>query len=227
MGTRMYYKFYGKDLEDARALEARIDLLTREIGDRGKMSSRAVSPGGVSRGPAPSTAPSAPRTPPARTLAPPPAHAAAPSPGALMAPAQTPGAYQSFTPSMQQPAETTSQLQPASMEMLAFMTEQVKQQQAEIVKLREENVEVKVQAARAEMKAEIHFAHQVLALQTRLEAMHEAKLIDQTELHAMEDIVADAAGAADDEKLCALVTLSGQMATNKSFARQIKRKLVP
>eukprot|EP01043_Picozoa_sp_COSAG02_P090285 COSAG02_NODE_27156_length_616_cov_0.690522_1_plen_69_part_10 len=69
MGTRMYYKFYGKDLEDARALEARIDLLTREIGDRGKTSSRAASSAGVSTGRGPSTVPSsAPRTPPAHTL---------------------------------------------------------------------------------------------------------------------------------------------------------------
>lgn len=220
MNARMFYKFYGKDLEDARAFEARIDLLTRELGDRGKPPSPAVLPTGACRGQASSTAPDPTlRTGPACTLAPPPAQPAAPSQVA-----QTPG--QNSVPSMQQPDVTTNQWQPASMEVIAFMTEQVKQQQAEIAKLREENVKAKIQAAKAEIEAEIHFTHQLLALQTRLEVMHEAKLLDGPELHAIEDIIADAAGVANDKTVCALIRLSGQMATNKSFARQIKRKFV-
>ena len=36
MGTRLYYKFVGDDLDDEAVFEARVESLAREIGDRGK-----------------------------------------------------------------------------------------------------------------------------------------------------------------------------------------------
>ncbi len=45
MGTRLYYKFFGKQLEEESAFEGQMDMLVREIGDRGKVGlSEAVPP---------------------------------------------------------------------------------------------------------------------------------------------------------------------------------------
>ena len=69
MGTRLYYKFFGKKLEEESAFEGQMDMLVREIGDRGKVGlSEAVPPTASStprgRAPAPAPAPEPARAPP-------------------------------------------------------------------------------------------------------------------------------------------------------------------
>ena len=40
MGTRLYFPFHGKELEDDTVFESRVTSLCREIGDRGKPGSQ-------------------------------------------------------------------------------------------------------------------------------------------------------------------------------------------
>ena len=93
------------------------------------------------------------------------------------------------------------------------MTEQLIGQLKEVEKLRNDAVEAKMQAVRA---------RDLLALQSRLENLHAAKLLADEELFAVEDIIADC--DAEDDRVSALVTLSGKMAADKAFARQLRRK---
>ncbi len=73
----------------------------------------------------------------------------------------------------------------------------------------------------------------------RLEALHSAKLLTDEEMFAMEDIIADSFDDQDHEdeddggsravaceKVASLVVLSGRIASNASFARQVRRKYV-
>ena len=104
------------------------------------------------------------------------------------------------------------------------MTEQLIGQLAEIEKLREEAAEAKMQALKTETATErIRLRDQQLAaLQLRLESLHAAKLLADEELYAVEDIIADC--DAEDDRVSALVALSGKMAADKAFARQLRRK---
>ena len=93
------------------------------------------------------------------------------------------------------------------------MTEQLIGQLKEVEKLRNDAVEAKMQAVRA---------RDLLALQSRLENLHAAKLLADEELFAVEDIIADC--DAEDDRVSALLTLSSKMAADKAFARQLRRK---
>ena len=93
------------------------------------------------------------------------------------------------------------------------MTEQLIGQLKEVEKLRNDAVEAKMQAVRA---------RDLLALQSRLENLHVAKLLADEELFAVEDIIADC--DAEDDRVSALLTLSSKMAADKAFARQLRRK---
>ena len=62
----------------------------------------------------------------------------------------------------------------------------------------------------------------LLALQARLETLHAAKQLADEELYAVEDIIAEEDDA--DGRVAALVTLSGKMAGDGAFARQLRRK---
>ena len=121
--------------------------------------------------------------------------------------------------------------------------------------LRDEVVEAKVHAAvvnterriREELQPpEAISSEQLAALQGRLETLHEAKLLSEEELFALEDLCADATelqltvGAVTKEmifsapgpafeaatKVHKLVGLSEQFAGDAAFARQAKRKFV-
>ena len=81
---------------------------------------------------------------------------------------------------------------------------------------------------------------QATALQSRLEALHAAKLLSDDELYALEDCVADFVEATAGfvvtmeivhtsdaaGKLHKLVTLSEKMPADAAFARQARRKFV-
>ena len=76
------------------------------------------------------------------------------------------------------------------------------------------------QAAAAALRGQL-----LLALQSRLEGIRAAKLLGDEELFAIEDIIADGGtGAAEDGQVAALVSLSGRMAADAAFARQLRRK---
>ena len=97
------------------------------------------------------------------------------------------------------------------------MTEQLIGQLKEIEKLREEAVEAKMQLQAVRVRDQ-----QLVALQSRLESLHAAKLLADEELYAVEDIIADC--DAEDDRVSALVALSGKMAADKAFARQLRQK---
>lgn len=218
-----------------------IDLVERDLGSRGKIErisesvpppSRVVQPISTTAAPAPVPVPV-----PAPTPAPAPsqisatAPAPAPASRSLGLPMQEQSPSHRFMPSMHQASSALSDLQPATMELTSFITEQLKDQLLEIGKLREEAAEAKLQAAKAEMKAEIdamrfcdgHRA-QVSILQSRLERLQAAKLLSDQQLFSIEDILADASGVPNDETVCAMISLGTQMASDKSFARQLIRK---
>ena len=88
-------------------------------------------------------------------------------------------------------------------------------------------------------KLEAQKFREVSVLQVRLEALHSAKLLTDEEMFAMEDIIADSFDDQDHEdeddggsravaceKVASLVVLSGRIASNASFARQVRRKYV-
>ena len=100
MGTRLYYKFFGKDLADESVFESQMDMLVREIGDRGKKPqlSEAVPPLATPRAHPPVAAASTTRPARAPTRAPELATAPAPAPAAAVAALRT-TPERSFTPS--------------------------------------------------------------------------------------------------------------------------------
>jgi hypothetical protein len=81
LGSRLYYKFYGQELDDQSVFEERIQSLLREVGDRGKVRAKAA----VSEGVPPALA-----SAPAPALAPAPAPAPAPAAAAVWTATRTP-----------------------------------------------------------------------------------------------------------------------------------------
>ena len=133
-------------------------------------------------------------------------------------------------------------------ELSAFMAEQLIDQLKQNDKLRAEAVEAKMQAVRAEAEAKVQVAEakaedtaatakveragndarlrdqQLAALTSRLEAMLASKLLEEEEMFAIEDILADC--APEDDRVTALIDLSSKMTAERAFARQLRRKYV-
>ena len=85
----------------------------------------------------------------------------------------------------------------------------------------------KMEQQQAQAKAEMdqpREAAPVVALQARLEALHAAKLLSDEELYAVWDAIADSEEAAEDDRVPRLISLSGKMASDRAFARQLQRK---
>ena len=129
----------------------------------------------------------------------------------------------------------------------------LERQQGEIEKLREEAVEAKISAARMSATAEAERRvreeltpkppqeavsdGQLSALQARLAALHEAKLLTDDEAFVLEDLCADYLELKADmgtvtqvnevgRRLLKLVTLSDGIPKDGTFARQARRKFV-
>eukprot|EP01043_Picozoa_sp_COSAG02_P062138 COSAG02_NODE_8500_length_2548_cov_3971.971825_2_plen_316_part_00 len=93
--------------------------------------------------------------------------------------------------------------------------------------------ETKFEAHRRETQGQAR-TNKVVALQLRFEALGEAKLLEDEELSVIEDKVADAIGAAATEDgadgawecVMQMVRLSEGIASEKTFARQLRRKFV-
>jgi chromosome segregation ATPase len=115
----------------------------------------------------------------------------------------------------------------------ADMQAKVEAQREEITTMREEaaeargraDMQAKVEAQRAGATAAKLHEQQLLALQNRLEALSAAKLLTDDELYLVEDIIADAAEPAEDDRLAMLLALSTRMTGDGAFARQLRRKV--
>ena len=109
----------------------------------------------------------------------------------------------------------------------------------EIEKLREEAVEAKLQAVRAEAETKLQLQlqaaeraisdatlheQQLAALQSRLERLLASKLLTEEETFTIEDIIADE--SPEDDRVTALISLSSKMTVDGGFARQLRRKYV-
>ena len=121
----------------------------------------------------------------------------------------------------------------------------VRETEAKLEASRMREAEAKLEAERRVTEAkllgklEAQKFREVSVLQVRLEALHSAKLLTDEEMFAMEDIIADSFDDQDHEdeddggsravaceKVASLVVLSGRIASNASFARQVRRKYV-
>jgi hypothetical protein len=92
-----------------------------------------------------------------------------------------------------------------------------------------EEMEAKMEAKVKQLQT----SRQVTALQARLEALYDAKLLDDDEVVVLEDQVADAIGVATDgtvdsawECVMQMIKLSEGIASEKVFARQLRRKFM-
>ena len=99
--------------------------------------------------------------------------------------------------------------------------------------LRNDAMEARVRDAQLQLEkqreeAEAHTRdQQVTALQARLETLHASKLLADEEVFALEDAIADALEAADDDdRVARMVALSVRMAADAAFSRQLRRKFV-
>ena len=98
-------------------------------------------------------------------------------------------------------------------------------------------LEAKLEAQRKELEAKTHAqsrTDKVTALQLRLEVLSESRLLEDEELAAIEDKVADAIGVAgvDDgaesawDCVMQMIRLSEGIGSEKMFARQLRRKFL-
>jgi septal ring factor EnvC (AmiA/AmiB activator) len=107
----------------------------------------------------------------------------------------------------------------------AAMEAKLKKQCLEIEQLREQ--------AKPELARDTISEQQLQALQARLEALHEARLLTEEELDSLEDTIVDcievlptafATGNAAVEKVLKMVLVSEKVASDRTLARQLKRK---
>ena len=256
LGTRLWYPFYGSAVETDAGFTQQMDTVVRDIGDRGKGVSEGVPPtASRAPAPAPAPArqaaprTSAPATPAAQTAA---LRAAAPTPDRTF----TPSIQASPQPAAVLPAGGTiaagsfAELSTFMERQQALLMEQQKEARLEMeTKLAQARADM--DELRSEMTAEDRQAitdEQLLALQARLGALHTAKLLTDEQLFAAEDLCADfvelqatvpggvltqsmihstavqSCGSA--AKLHKLVVLSGKMACDAAFARQLGRKFL-
>ena len=114
------------------------------------------------------------------------------------------------------------------------MEQRMQEQKAEMdVKLHDtrQQMEAKLSEAQSQMEAAkldaVTAAEQKIALtvlQLRLESMHAAELLANEELHALEDAIVESLDAAegDDDRVARMVALSGRMASDAAFSRQLR-----
>lgn len=85
--------------------------------------------------------------------------------------------------------------------------------------------ELKEQREHSEDAARIWQRNQQLSvLQTRLETLHGANLLDEEALFLVEDAIADSEDVGADGRISKLLALSTKMSSDRAFARQLQRK---
>eukprot|EP01043_Picozoa_sp_COSAG02_P024743 COSAG02_NODE_1363_length_13047_cov_5.747374_5_plen_175_part_00 len=89
-------------------------------------------------------------------------------------------------------------------------------------------------AARPQLASEVIQEEQLASLQTRLQTMHEAKLITSEELHEIEDALIDCievmptagASAPEVDKVAKILLVAAKVPSDSTLARQLRRKFL-
>ena len=105
----------------------------------------------------------------------------------------------------------------------------LEQERHENARLREQATTASAAAESTALKSELAVAKSELAvaLQSRIEKLHVMQLLEDDELYALEDIIADGADDVDDEdRVAQMVALSARMHGDGAFARQMRRKFL-
>jgi hypothetical protein len=245
---------YDADKDDPATFEDRVDNVCQGIGDRGKLLlSEAVppEPAPVPATPAPPAPPGSVRAgslakeqAPAATPTPAPAH-----PTQTQKPAVTRanrGTAEPRSPNSQQQLQTravpTVDANPLATQLLEQLVEEAQTDRVEMrAELKQLRAALKQPDPHQSELAPLTDA-QLSALQKRLEGCHAQQLLKDNELWALEDLVADfveiqaAVGVITKEillafepaaKLHALSALSEKIFSDKAFARQVQRKILP
>ena len=179
LGTRLYFNFHPQAIQTQADFMRQIDLVQRELGQRGKAKATEGAPS-----PDPVTdSTEAPATP-ARALAP-----------AVAAHSYTPSVQQSPPGAAVQPAWSTDQQdQTPIVQQLLEREERFRQEaSAEMAVLRHElqrEMEQKMEQLRSELSPrKAVSAEQLRDLQSRLDAIHAAQLITDDELYILDNSI--------------------------------------
>jgi hypothetical protein len=235
LGTRLWYSFANAEQDDEPAFQKRVDNLCRELADRG-MNEVESAAEGVPPAPAPVPAQTSAQAPVSRTVASP---SFSPSPQASVPPSIA-------TPSTKLSAEqrdSSSLTAVTLMDLSAFMTKQLGDQREYLEsQLSRQRVEVAQMQEEVQKMRDIASAKtcvsdgQLEQLQTRLDALHQAKLITDGEMDLLADSVADYIECRSSlnpatpelsiaaEKVKKMVGLSEGMGKDAMLARQLRRK---
>ena len=235
LGTRLWYSFANAEQDDEPAFQKRVDNLCRELADRG-MNEVESAAEGVPPAPAPVPAQTSAQAPVSRTVASP---SFSPSPQASVPPSIA-------TPSTKLSAEqrdSSSFTAVTLMDLSAFMTKQLGDQREYLEsQLSRQRVEVAQMQEEVQKMRDIASAKtcvsdgQLEQLQTRLDALHQAKLITDGEMDLLADSVADYIECRSSlnpatpelsiaaEKVKKMVGLSEGMGKDAMLARQLRRK---
>lgn len=252
LGSRLWYAMWDAEKDSDAAFDRRLSAVVREIGDRGKPMVAEAVPPLPSRELAPMPAPASTRTP---TTAQAPGlaancsastHASTPNTRSPISTSRqlvsVPTAYHDSSPSMK-PRDGTPVLEPtqemvgssSSFEAMATCLLELRAE----AKAEKAQLEAKVKSLEAKLQpSEAINAQQLNALQTRLEAAHSSKGISDSELYAIEDLIADYSELAAThvvtqavvdanetaKKMQRLVAMSETLLGENAFCRQLRRK---
>lgn len=261
IGSKLYFSFHPAAVETDADFSKKMDALERELGDRGRgVSSRmseGVPPSVAGRSLSPAGAPALARAEaPAPAPAPVPAHSLTPEPAYA--------SDRSFTPSMQlsSPMPAPLNASDATASLVSVLLEHEERQQKLMLE-REEKLREEAKAEKDELRQEIATMwaatqklreevspappaeaiseDQMVALQGRLEALHEAELLSDDELFKFGDMIADFAearatiGVVTMEivhtnhaigKVHKIIAVSETVSRNPMLARQLRRKFM-
>ena len=132
--------------------------------------------------------------------------------------------------------ETDAKLERQREEAAAKLDAQRKEADVQRTAVLEAKLEVEKlrAAARPRLASEVIGVEELAALQSRLQAMHDAKLLEDEELYSLEDAIVDCievmptAGASSPEvvKVASMLLVSAKVPGDRVLARQLRRKFV-
>jgi Spy/CpxP family protein refolding chaperone len=258
LGTRLWYGFFGLEKDDDAALDRQVEAMCRELGDRGTAGAQQVSESIPPHVQKPALVAASASTPP-HTQTPTPALA----PTSAPAPASTPqlaakdsatittSAAATAPQMMQQPRSCPKSARSdggggeprgSFVDIIAFMREErehmrqimlesEKQQQQQRQEYEREIEQLK---ERPKPAAEVIDERQLAALQTRLQSLHEAKLLTDEELFALEDLIVDCIEVMPTasvftptvEKVARMLLVASKVGGDGMLARQLRRKFM-
>ena len=244
LGTRLWYGFFGTTVTNDDKFHAKIEEMCREIG-KPAVTPKTVVRSVMALSPKPKATTAVPDASTARVAAPTSASAEnSPVPVPAPAPGPGPGPGPALSASLQR-LERLERLGTAGSvggtfaELSAFMKEQQAISDARVDKMKTE-METKLAAMEAKLNpAPLLDDEQLSALQLRLDDMHAAGLLQESELRSCEDVIADVIGLEACigkpvtaelaqanyavKKLCKMVAMSAKIPSNAALARQIRR----